>query len=403
MTVEVTTLRPDTIRDASAWLNGKYYVTESGWKYNFRWWKADDPPSNFQQSTPDDLSPDCVLNEETTVSYRALDLTKGTRYKFCLRIFKAPDEHTGDWLEFTAESVYPYTIETKKAVDITATTATLKADIKLGEEQTTRVQFAYWKTSDETVKWFTSQDDLERDHSDDESDYPEYSAFFPQYSVNISGLDKATEYSYKIVDSGGIDGGTGSFTTNIVHPSVISQSAPSENITFSSAILETVFDAGDFTDFVVSFEYGRDGVSFPNESNKSFVSGTGEISVSIPVLNLSANTLYYFRTKIKYNDRFVYGDVDSFTTLSDEPFVKTLPTTNLWHPSGCATLNAEFHLANQPDLGVWLEYKKTGDTDWITGSETIYMCDGVHSMTVSGIDDGTRYDVRAGMSWRKKI
>ena len=114
----------------------------------------------------------------------------------------------------------------------------------------------------------------------------------------VAGLTKGTTYYYRIsaANAGGtIVSGASSFTT-LTDP--VATIGPASYVTSNSAILNGFVNAKGATT-AVTFEYGTDGVNFPNSvgATPASVTGNTATAVSATVGGLAQGTTYYYRVK----------------------------------------------------------------------------------------------------------
>jgi hypothetical protein len=117
------------------------------------------------------------------------------------------------------------------------------------------------------------------------------------------------------------------FATEPEAPTVVT-TLPAENITDTSAVFKASIPTPDNNNVKYGFYWGTE----PNpiiENNKIERIGKGDVEET--VTDLSANTVYYVRVYAIIALDTIYGDVISFTTLSEAPTVDvtTLPAENI--------------------------------------------------------------------------
>ena len=117
-------------------------------------------------------------------------------------------------------------------------------------------------------------------------------------SAAVAGLTKGTTYYYRIsaTNAGGYTvSGESSFTT-LTDP--VATIGPASYVTSNSAILNGFVNAKGATT-AVTFEYGTDGVNFPNSvgATPASVTGNTATAVSATVGGLAQGTTYYYRVK----------------------------------------------------------------------------------------------------------
>jgi uncharacterized repeat protein (TIGR03803 family) len=117
-------------------------------------------------------------------------------------------------------------------------------------------------------------------------------------SAPVAGLTKGTTYYYRVLATnaaGTVVSGTQSFRT-LTEPTA--SIGGNFALSTTSVRVEGVVNAQD-SDSSVVFEYGTDGVNFPNSvaATPTSVTGSGSTPVSAPLTTLSQGTTYHYRIK----------------------------------------------------------------------------------------------------------
>ncbi len=133
-------------------------------------------------------------------------------------------------------------------------------------------------------------------------------------SSSIIGLQPGTTYQYRLVafnDQGITRGANAAFTTLPLPPIVFTQAATPLSTT--SARLHGMVNAK-YGSAVVTFEWGTDGVNFPNSltATPSPVTGDTVTAVSVDLSNLEQFTTYHYRVRAVSNGGETLGSVLTF-------------------------------------------------------------------------------------------
>lgn len=133
-------------------------------------------------------------------------------------------------------------------------------------------------------------------------------------SSSIIGLQPGTTYQYRLVafnDQGITRGANAAFTTLPLPPIVFTQAATPLSTT--SARLHGTVNAK-YGSAVVTFEWGTDGVNFPNSltATPSPVTGDTVTAVSVDLSNLEQFTTYHYRVRAVSNGGETLGSVLTF-------------------------------------------------------------------------------------------
>ena len=218
------------------------------------------------------------------------------------------------------------------------------------------------------------------------------------YSANVYGLNPNLTYyvrAYAINTIGVAYGNDVTFSTNGV-PTSLSTSAVS-NISNTSATLNgTIIVAGSPDYSEKGFCYCKTGEPTISD-NKRIVSGSGEGDFHVNITGLDYQTTYYVKAYAIQNGQPIYGNKVSFSTSWTAVQINTSAVTNIG--SDGATFNGVVRNAGSPT------YTERGFCydDWSsvpTISNHKIPASGVgvtgnFNKTVTGLNGGTRYYVRA--------
>jgi len=145
----------------------------------------------------------------------------------------------------------------------------------------------------------------------------------------------------------------------------------------------------------VVFEWGLDGVAFPNSVAATLGSSNGVVftPVSVVITGLASQTTYYYRLKTTYPGGELVSNVKSFQIVS--PIVQSLSLSNLSNNS--ASLSSLVNSNGIQTNGVF-EYRKVGDVAY-TSTTTISAGAGTvleaRSKEIYGLQAHTEYEWRA--------
>jgi len=239
-------------------------------------------------------------------------LSANTTYYYRLSASNSSGAVNGSTLSFTTNTNPPPTgnaptTETKKAVDVSRTTANLSGQVNPNNAATS-FWFEYGETND-----LGNATALQAAGN---------GSAFLNASVSVSNLKPLTKYYFRLNASnqfGTVNGAILSFTTLgpvTSGPAKVDTTVPSSITQNSMKFNGQVNPNGDSTRFW--FEYGQDSLlgSLLGSTTKTDVagSGTSNIAVSTTVTGLSANTRYYYRIVAENSHGIVRGDIVTATT-----------------------------------------------------------------------------------------
>ncbi len=292
-------------------------------------------------------------------------------------------ENYGEEVHFETVS-YP-SVETKDAVDVDYTSATLKGkltEIGLEEEEGVKVYFEYKK---ETETEWVSTDKKPR-------------SVTGEFEKTISGLKENVEYEFRAVvewDEGNRDsqGGGKTFVTED-YPEV--ETRKEESIGYDKATLRGELMSLGVEDSVdLFFEYREFEESEWISTTPDTKSETGFFDKNIT--DLTEETEYEFRAVVRWNeDEKGYGEAFLFET-ENHPVVETKEETGLRYDS--VTLNGELtDIGIESDVEVFFRYKNNGD--WIKTAREKLFEEGEFSKEIAGdLEPNTEYQYKAVVDW----
>jgi hypothetical protein len=340
-------------------------------EYRFQYWAEGDEPSVTDWTGS--------VRADQSFSDTVSGLRAGTTYHFRARCRNYAGE--GDWAsERTFVTVGLPTVTMSAALDITCTSATLRAGVASDGGQACEYQFGYrpvGTSSYTTTDWTGSA----------HTGHP--------LSETITGLSAGTTYEYSARAQNCAGPGPWAddrrFTTSssgIVLPTASTQPAAAVGNTNATLAGRVENDGGEPCAY--QFRYGK---TSPPDSLTSWTGSvtTGQ-SFSATVTGLEPGATYYFAAQAKNSaGEGGWGSELSFTTPSPvrTPQVITLPAADVGISS--ATLGGHLENDGGAPCAHRLRYKKAGGsysyTEWI-GSATTGRAFGE---IISGLEAGTTY------------
>lgn len=297
----------------------------------------------------------------------------------------------GDMVMFSTNTTVA-AVTTTAASDITYTGATLNAFVSTeGTPAYTERGFCYATHSSPTIT------DTKRIVSGNG---------VGDYSLTISDLEHQTQYyvcAYVIQSGEPIYGNQITFTTTWVEPHVV-MSAPTDVTATQATLIANVYVEGDPAYTERGFCYALH--SSPTiADNKCPVSGNGVGEFSYTLHGLEPLTTYYALAYVIQNGEPVYAiNVIPFQTILNTASVQTLQVTNV--ASETATLQGNVLAAGDPKY--WERgfcYATHSDPTIETGdiAEEVSSVTGKYTMTISGLQSGQTYYVRAFVRQENEI
>ncbi len=175
-------------------------------------------------------------------------------------------------------------------------------------------------------------------------------------SVPVAGLLKGTTYYFRIsaTNAGGTTiSGTQSFTT-LTEPLAITGDANALSTTRAS-VAGSVNPQG--SNAAVSFEYGTDGINFPNSFSAvpASVNGSESVAVTATLTGLQQGTTYSYRVRASGPGGTGLGAIRTFSLSILSGLVQVFPDLP---PPSSGTVKVNF---DPPNLGAW---RFAGETAW---------------------------------------
>lgn len=189
------------------------------------------------------------------------------------------------------------------------------------------------------------------------------------YSHTLNNLNQNSLYYYRSFAISPIDTTYGtiiSFTTlipGVQPPTVTTQNAT--NITYNTAQISGTITGGNQTITSRGFEYKSE-----NDFNYNTVTVSGSTYIQTTLTNLTANTIYEYRTfATSSNGTTYYGNELEFTTPAIPMILTTLPATNITYNS--AKINGNIYDGTETVFFRGFEWKLSSDTTY----ERIFVVD----------------------------
>lgn len=179
-------------------------------------------------------------------------------------------------------------------------------------------------------------------------------------TANVAGLSSGITYYYRLVgtSTAGAASSTPSSFTTLAPPLVTL--GPAANATSSGATVTGAVDARS-TSTIVAFEYGTNGVSFPNSiaAIPSPFTGSGFTPVTATIQGLPQGTTFFFRLRATSAGGItVSASSNSFTTLS-LPNVSNQSANSVGSTTAALSATVE---ANDLDTSISFEYGPSQDS-----------------------------------------
>lgn len=304
----VTTLEASNITSAGATLSGE--VTSDGGEVVLS--------RGFMYGTSaDDLS-QRVQSGNGTGSFTAnvSGLADGTTYYYKAYATSSAGTGYGEIMSFTTLTIYPPSVQTNSASNITTTGATLSGDVTFdGNTTVTARGFVYGTDANNLTQSVQAGSGT------------------GSFTKTLTGLSYGTTYYYKAyaTNSGGTSyGDVRTFTTIAVYPPTVTTGTAS-SISAANATLsgDVTFD-GNATVTARGFVYGTS----VNNLSQTVQSGSGTGSFTKALTGLSSNTTYYYKAYATNTAGTAYGDVMTFTTPASTGTVNGHGWVDLGLPSG---------------------------------------------------------------------
>jgi hypothetical protein len=275
------------------------------------------------------------LSPNTTYYYMAMLLYEGMAVNGSVQSFT------------TCRELIKPTVMTEKATNVSVAAASLNMAFEFNDYSPVNVQFRYkaeGASAWNETGWVTRK-----------------GSGADKYAEPLANLSYVTTYYFRAqlqYDSIVIEGAEKSLTT-LERPAVHTKTAT--NITDAAAALNMAFDFKDFRQVQVQFRYKAEGASVWNETKWVSQSGFGFRWYTGPIANLSSDTTYHFKARLRYDNTVLEGVERSFTTL-EQPTVITKTASDITDVS--ARLNMAFDLKDYKTVQVQFRYKAEGASAW---------------------------------------
>jgi phosphodiesterase/alkaline phosphatase D-like protein len=220
--------------------------------------------------------------------------------------------------------------------------------------------------------------------------------------ARITNLQSGTVYHVRLKVSsalGTVYSNNATFTTARDH--LVTTNAPTQIGEFGATLSAQVTN-GSQDSTSVSFDWGLSS-SYGNTSSSGTISGAATGTITIPITNLSPNTTYHYRAKVRgyknpTNDQTVwfYGENQTFRTppATTPPQLTSTPEAGALR-STSAAITQSFQTGSS-ETTVTVEYGTTENygsvanlATWPTPGDSL-----TRSVTLTGLQPGTRYFVR---------
>ena len=230
------------------------------------------------------------------------------------------------------------------------------------------------------------------------------------YTLPLSSLSANTIYYYRayINYNGTIYyGATKMFSSNPNLPTITTNTTTA--ITQTTALASVnIANTSNVNIAEIGFCYAKTNNIPTIVDSISTLPNTGNLTgnYTITITNLSANTLYYVRGYIKYNNAIYYGNVQNFTTLAILPQVSTNTVTNIANTSATANIN----ISNPNSLSIiaaGVAYSSTNSTPttangYVAHNSTGNLA-GNYTLPLSSLTVNTTYYIRAYINYNGTI
>jgi uncharacterized delta-60 repeat protein len=277
-------------------------------------------------------------------------LTLGTTYHYRVVATNSGGTAYGDNGTFTTTSISNPTLGPVSASGITTTAATLNGSVNPNGAITT-AYFEYGLTTT-----YTSSTTI--------TGVPSGTSLV-NVSLPVSSLTPGTVYHYRLVaeNSSGITRGTNATFTSLPLPPIVNTYAAASLSTTSARLNGDVRAQNGSA--AVTFEWGTDGVSFPNSlaGTPSVVTGDTVTAVSADVSNLQQFTNYYFRVKATSAGGTTTGSVLTFQPAIISGLTQQFPVA----PSAS---NGSLTVTLTP-TGLLSGWRFVGERRWRSSGDTV--------------------------------
>jgi phosphodiesterase/alkaline phosphatase D-like protein len=213
-------------------------------------------------------------------------------------------------------------------------------------------------------------------------------------SMPIAQLLAGTVYHYRVLatnSAGKICGADVTFTTLALAPDVTTD--PPDGIGLAEATLNGDTDPNG-ANTSVWFEYGVNTNYGSSTATAEVGASDGDLTYSAQLSTLSSSTTYHYRMVASNSLGVTYGADVSFTTLSPDADVTTLPATGI--TTSKAALQGSANPNNTPG-GAWFEYGLT--TNYVFSTPVQDIGSGGNFVPVTSLIS----NLQAGQTWHYRL
>jgi len=278
------------------------------------------------------------------ITHNLIGLTPNTAYQFRAYVTTSAGTVSGTTQSFTTLAIVPPTVVTSVATAISQNIATLNGTITAGSELISSQGFEYKLTSSST--WIPIAANLNGN----------------AITYNLLGLTPNSAYqfrAYATTFNGTVYGSTQTFTTLAIVPPTIVTSAATL-IAQTSATLNGTITSGSEAIITQGFEWT---LSSSNAWTITTEPLTGNAMTNI-LTGLNPNTSYKYRAYVITLSGTVYGQTQTFTTLSiTPPTVLTSAATAI--TTNSATLNGTITAGTEAVISQGFEWRVFNTNIWM--------------------------------------
>ena len=210
-------------------------------------------------------------------------------------------------------------------------------------------------------------------------------------SGKVTGVKAGSVTITAIAEDGGMRAACSISVEANLAPSV---TVDANHISAVSAVLAGKANLGSTVaaDLQVGFQYSTSAEILP--SNTTTIEATdadADYNYSCGITGLEPSTAYYFRSFVRQNGQYTYGEKKCFTTNSLESLLETMDATSV--EATTATLNAKMNLTDVQYLSIEYGFTWGGSNGIIAQSNNL--ADNAFSATMTNLSDGTQYFYKA--------
>ena len=211
--------------------------------------------------------------------------------------------------------------------------------------------------------------------------------------AHLQGLLPGTTYEYRSVlnySDGAAHGVGGTFTTTQMAPSMADVSAA--DLGLNTATIRAAIDIGDYSSVDLKVEYRRQGseVWLGTPARTETTSG----QVEILLFGLYQGTIHQYRVVLTYLDGTIVTDTLLFTTQNSYRMpsftIVEVPSVGITS----AVVRTKFSLGDLTYVHLWVEYRKLGDTNWLSSPSRYNLPAGTVDIELQGLLPDSTYEYR---------